>query len=161
MVFNVWIQKFSLWIKRCRRIYLDFYVLLSSSIMMNFACLLKLWRFSRKCLHANMVLGWGFFTSYLWLLSLILKAVSALPTYCFLHNVHSIKYMSYALEQLTWWKILYDFWVCWLLKVDGVVTWLQYRVLLFPKHGEHFPGFKVLLFIFCTMLFSILLLADE
>ena len=60
--------------------------------------------------------------------------------------------MTYALEQITWWKILYDFWVCWLLKVDVVVTWLQHRVLPFPKHGIHFPGFKVLLFIFFTML---------
>ena len=39
-------------------------------------------------------------------------------------------------------------------------SWLlQHReVLLFPLHGEHFPGFKVLPFVFLTMLFSILLL---
>ena len=35
-----------------------------------------------------------------------------------------------------------------LLKVEVLVTWLQHRVLLFPKHGENFPGFKVLLFIY-------------
>ena len=41
---------------------------------MNFGCLLKLF-FFWKCLHANMVLGWGFFTSFLWLFSRILKSV--------------------------------------------------------------------------------------
>ena len=72
-----------------------FFVLVSLSIIMNVACLLKSWYFSWKCLHDNMVLEWGIFTSFLWLFSLILKKVS-FPTYCFLHNVHSTKYMTYA-----------------------------------------------------------------
>ena len=158
MVSNFWIQKFSLWIKRCRNISLAFFVLVSLSIIKNFACLVKLWFHSHKCLHANLVLEWEIFTSFQWLFSLILKAVSGFPTYCFLHNVHSINYMTYALEQLIWWKILYDFWICWLVKVDVVVTILQHRDLPFPKQGENFPAFKVLLFIFFTMSFSIWLL---
>ena len=85
--------------------------------------------FSWKCLNANMVLAWGFFWSFLWLFSVILKRVSAFPAYCCLHNVHSIKYMAYALEQLTSWKILYVFRVCWLLKDNFVMTWLQHFCL--------------------------------
>ena len=77
---------------------------------------------------------------------------------CFLHNEHSIKYMTYALEQLTSWKILYVLWICWLLNVDVVVSWWQHRVLLFLKRKEHFPGFKVHLFVSFMILFSILLL---
>ena len=70
---------------------------------------------------------------------------SAFPTYCCLDHVNSIKYMTYALEWLTLWKILCAFWVSWLLKINVVVTWLQHRVLLFPKHWQHLPDFKVLL----------------
>ena len=101
-------------------------------------------------------LRWVFFTLFLWLFSCILKAVSAFPTYCFLHNLHTIKYITNMMQKINFVKNV--FWVCWLLKVDVVVIWLQHRVLLFQKHGKHFPGFKVLLFIFFTMLFSILLL---
>ena len=38
------------------------------------------------------------------------------------------------------------------------MTWLLHRVLLFPKHGEHFPSFKVLSFNLFTMVCSFLLL---
>ena len=69
--------------------------------------------------------------------------------------MHSIKYMTYVLEQLLSWI---NCWVCWLLKANVVMTWLQYRVLLFLKHGEPFPGFGVLLFIPSTMLFLTFLL---
>ena len=125
---SVWIQKFPLSIKCCCRISSGFFVLASFSIMMNFLCLLKLWLFSWRCFDANIVLGWGFFTSFLWLFSLILKRVSTFSRFC------------------------------WLLKVNVVMTWLQHRVLLFPKDEKHFPGFKVLLLILFTILFSILLL---
>ena len=158
MVSSVWIQKFFLSIKRCLRISLAFFMLGSLSIIMNFAYLLKLWHFSWKCLHAHMVFGWGFFTSFLWLFRLILKVVSAFRRYCYLQNVHSIKYMTYTQKQLTSWKILYVFWVCRILKVNAVMNWLQHRVLLFPKHWKHFPRIKVLLFILFTMFYSILLL---
>ena len=80
---------------------------------------------------------------------------------CFLHNENSIKYTTYALEQLTSWKVLYVLWICWLLKVDVVVSWWQHRVLLFLKHKEHFPGFKVLLFVSFMMLFFDFVAADE
>ena len=108
-----------------------------------------------------MVLGWGFFTSFLWLSSLTLNRVSAFHMYCCLHILHSIKYMTYALKQLPSEKILYIFWACWILKVNVAMTWLQDRVLLFPRNRKHFPGFKVLLFILFTLLFSILLNANE
>ena len=136
MVFNVWIQKFPLWIKRCRGISLVF-LLVNFSIIINFACLLKLWFFSQKYLHATMVLGWGFVTSFPWLFSLTLKRISVFLTYCFLHNVHFIKYMTYAQEQLTSRKIL-----CF-LSLLALESWCCFRVLLV---------------IFFTMLFSILLL---
>ena len=45
--------------------------------------------FSWKCLHANMVLGWEFFTLFLWLFSIILKDVSL----SFLHIVVYITYI--------------------------------------------------------------------
>ena len=41
------------------------FVLESLSIIINFACLLKLWFVSWRCLYANMVLGWGFLTSFM------------------------------------------------------------------------------------------------
>ena len=54
--------------------------------------------------------------------SLILKGISAFSTYCFLNNLYSTKYTTYALEQLTLWKILYVFCVCWLWEVNVVMT---------------------------------------
>ena len=45
--------------------------------------------------------GMRVFVSFLLLFSRISKVVSVFPTYCFLHNVHSIKCMTHALEQLT------------------------------------------------------------
>ena len=84
MVCSVWLQKFSLSITRCRRISLGVFLLLVSLfIIMNFACSLKLWLFSWKCLHAHMVLGWRISTSFPWLFSLTLKSVSVFPIYCF------------------------------------------------------------------------------
>ena len=148
MVSNVWIQKFSLWIKHCRKISLAFFVLVSLSIIMNFACLVKLWFYSHKCLHANLVLEWEIFTLFQWLFSLILKAVSGFPTYCFLHNVHSINYMTYALEQIVWWKILYDSWICWLLKVDVAVTCCSTEVCYFLNTANIYLVLK------CFCLFS-------
>ena len=79
----------------------------------------------------------------------------------FLHGAHCIKYMTYALEQSTSrkiWSVFAFFYVCWFLKVNVVMTWSQHRILLFPKHGEHFSDFKVLSSSFFIMLFSILLL---
>ena len=103
-----------------------------------------------------MVLGWGISTSFPWLFSLILKSVSVFPTYCFyitsipssiwhMWGNNSFREKSCFLSLVT-------------LKVNVVVIWLQHRVLLFAKHGEHFPAFKVLLFILFAKLFSILLL---
>ena len=49
------------------------------------------------------------------------------------------------------------FWVCWLLKVNYVMAWLEHKILLFQKHREHFPSIRGILFILFTM-FSIMLL---
>ena len=76
---SVWIQKFSLSIKLWFRISIGFFVLVSLPIIMNFACLLKLWLSSWKCFRANMVWGWGFFASFLRLFRVILKGVCAFP----------------------------------------------------------------------------------
>ena len=87
--------------------------------------------------------------------SLILKGISAFSTYCFLNNLYSTKYTTYALEQLICEKSYMFF-----AYVDSgklMLSWQQ-RVLLFPKHREHFLRFKMLLFIFITMFFYILLL---
>ena len=97
--------KFSFSIRHCRIIFVSFFVMISLSIIMNFTCLLKLWLFSWKFLHANMVLGLGFFTSFLYI-------ISCIPSNTWL-------YMTILLT----------------LKVNVVMTWLQQRDLLFPKHG--------------------------
>ena len=84
--------------------------------------------------------------------SLILKGISAFSTYCFLNNLYSTKYTTYALEQLICEKSYMFF-----AYVDSgklMLSWQQ-RVLLFPKHREHFLRFKMLLFIFVTMFFYI------
>ena len=123
--------------------------------MVNFTCLLKLWLSYRKCLQA--INPSNFLTSFQWLFSLILKLVSAFPTYCLLHKMHSIKYITYLLLQLTLWNILHIFLVCWLLKVVFRAC-LQQSDLKFLRHGEHLPDFSFCICIFLTLFFSILLL---
>ena len=154
------VRKCSLSIKSCRRIFFRFFVLVSLSIIMKFACLLKLCFFLENACIANMVENkdgdfFHHFSSYL-----VLYWKWSLP---FIHIVVYITCIPssiwhVALQQLTSWQILFVFWVYWLLKVNVVMTWLWHRVQLFSKHGEHFSGFKVLLFIIPAMLFSILLL---
>ena len=51
------------------------------SISVNLASRLKEWLASRKCLLTLRV-ACTLLTSFLWLLSLMLKGVSDLPTYC-------------------------------------------------------------------------------
>ena len=121
---------------------------------MHFACLLKLWFFSWNedfCDEYFLHYFCGYLIVY-WKRSLLLLHIAFYITFIPLNILQT------WCKKLTSWGFLYVFWVCWLLKVDVVVIWLQHRVLLFQKHGKHFPGFKVLLFIFFTMLFSILLL---
>ena len=144
----VWFQKVSLWIKRWRRISLGVFVMASLSMIMSFACLLKSWFFSWKCLDANMVLEWGIFPSFSWLHSLILKAVSAYPKHCDLHRAGAIIFVKKLVCFLN--LLTLGSWCC-----CNLVT---AKFLLFQKHGNYFPGLKVLLFIFFTMSFSILLL---
>ena len=72
IVSNVWIQKFPLWIKHCHRISVGFFVLVSVSIIINFASRF----FSWNCLHANMFLGWGFFTLFIFYKTLYIILVT-------------------------------------------------------------------------------------
>ena len=79
-VFSFWIRKFSLNINISRSASLEPRKFTSLSMMMNLACLLKLYTFFWKCLQARMELG--FSMSFLWLFNLLLNAISAFPTYC-------------------------------------------------------------------------------
>ena len=63
--------------------------------------------------------------------------------------MHSINFMTYALEQLIWWKILYDFWICWLLKVDVAMTCCSAEVCYFLNTANIFLVSK------CFCLFSL------
>ena len=103
-VFSFWIQMFPLITNNSRSASLEPCKFTSLSMMMNLACLLKLCPFSWKCLQARMELG--FLVSFLWLFNLRLNAVSAFPTYCILHNMHSIRPIRYSLLQLRLKKML-------------------------------------------------------
>ena len=153
---RVKIQKFSLSISRWVRVPLDLEVFVNWSIMVNFACLLKFWLICWKYLQT--IIASTFFTSFRWLFSHILKLVSAFPTYCLLHEMHPIKYITKLLAQLTLWNILYIFLVCWLLKTVFFRICLQKNDLKFVRHGEHLLGFSFCICLFLTSFFSILLL---
>ena len=104
--------------------------------------------FSYKCLQA--IIALAFFTSFWWLFNLILKFVSTLPTYYLFCKMHSIKYTTQLLAQLTLRIFLYVFLVCCLLRI------LRAASHSFFRHEEHLPRFC---FGFClTLFFSISLL---
>ena len=122
------------------RISLCFFVLVSLSIIMNFVCLLKLWFFSRKCLHndeqcssqnhISIIWFWvedvlnnfcGYLAVY-WKQSLPFLPIIFYTTYTPL-NIWHTHYNNKLREN-----------VCWLLKFDVVMTWLQHRFILFAKH---------------------------
>ena len=68
-------------------------VLLSiCSIIIKLASLLKIWSFIAKWREAGVVSP--LYTSLRWLFSLKLKSVSALPTYCMWHFLHSKRWMT-------------------------------------------------------------------
>ena len=81
---------------------LGFFLLISLSITKNFVY----WSYDFSLRNACMLMWFGVRIFYIisvylvvyWKRSLL---ITAFPTYCFLHNVHSIKYMTYALEHLT------------------------------------------------------------
>ena len=118
-VFSFWIQKFSLITNISCSASLEPCKFTSLSMM---ACLLKLCPFSWKCLQARMELG--FLVSFLWLFNPKLNAVSAFLTYCILHNMHSIRQTMYSLLQSRLKKMLNVRFVCWLINVFVVSTWL-------------------------------------
>ena len=151
-VFSFWIQKFSLITNISRSASLEQYKFTSLSMM---ACLLKLGPFSWKCLQDRMELG--FLVSFLWLFNPKLNAVSAFLAYCILHNMHSIRQIMYSLLQSRLKKMLNVRFVCWLMNVFAVSTWLQHRVLVPNKHGVHFPILELILN-FLTSPFSICVL---
>ena len=86
------------------------------------------------------------------------RVLKALP---FLHFVFYITCIPLNIWHSRWIINLMKNLICFLglLTLESwCCTWLQHRALLFPKHEEHFPGFKVFLFIFYTMLLATLLL---
>ena len=121
-VFSFWIQKFSLITNISCSASLEPCKFTSLSMMMNLACLLKLCPFSWKCLQARMELG--FLVSFLWLFNPKLNSVSACLTYCILHNMHSSRQIMYSLLQSRLKKMLNVRFVCWLINVFVVSTWL-------------------------------------
>ena len=135
-VSNFRIQKFSLLISCWMRVSLALVVFLNWSIMVNFACLLKLWLSCWKCLQAVIVST--FSKSFRWLFSLMLTLVSAFPTNYLLNKTHSIKYITQLLVQLTLWNILYIFLVWWLLKVEKRYLMPSTGLLMETKIDEHF-----------------------
>ena len=139
-VSNFRIQKFYLLVSHQVRVFLNLELFVSWSITVNFAYLLKLRLSCWKCLQA--IIASTLFTSFEWLFSLILKLIPAFPTFCLLHKMPSIKYITYLLAQLTLWNILYIFFVCWLLIAAVSRTCLQQSDLKFFKHRKYFPGFS-------------------
>ena len=98
------------------------------------------------------------FHIFWWLFSLVLRFVSAFPTYCLLHELHSIKYITKLLAEFTLWNILYISFVCWLLKVVVFCTFLQQSDLTFVRNREHLPGFNFCNYLLLTLFFLTLLL---
>ena len=90
-VSNFRMQRFSLSIGYWMRISLDLEVFDNWSIMVNFACLLKLWLSCWICLQT--IIASTFSTSFWWFSSLMSKLVSTFPTSCLLHKMHSMKYI--------------------------------------------------------------------
>ena len=101
----LWILKYFFSTNLCYKLFFDLMVSVSSSIVLNFTCLLKTWFLPWKCIHVNITSG--FLTSFRWLFSLTLKLVFVFLTYLFLSSVHLSRY---TIEQLTSWKwnTMYD-----------------------------------------------------
>ena len=74
------IKKFSLIFNRFSRINVSIFVWCSSSISINFACVLKLYPSMSDWLDAALLSFLVIF--FLWLLSLLLNSVSDFPTFC-------------------------------------------------------------------------------
>ena len=123
--------------------------------MMNLACRLKLCPIWLKCLSTGIALG--SLTSFLWLFSRTLKAVSAFPTYWILQSSHSSKYMMKLILQVAFCNILNVLLVWLLLKCSVFIICLQQSVLEFEKHVEHFPLVNLLVvtrfyfFLLCSL----------
>ena len=143
------------------RISLCFFVLVSLSIIMNFVCLLKLWFFSRKCLHndeqcssqnhISIIWFWvedvlnnfcGYLAVY-WKQSLPFLPIVFYTTYTPL-NIWHTHYNNKLREKCL---LTLEIWCCYDLVTAQIYSICKTRI-----------GFKVLLFIFFTMLFSIFLL---
>ena len=97
---------------------LTFDISVNCSIKVNFACFMKLWPCILKWLHAGIAL-WLF----LWLFSLKLKRVPDFPTYWILHNMHSIKQITYWLFQVSLWNVLNVLFVCWLMLMYLIIVY--------------------------------------
>ena len=105
IVSSLMIQKSSRSFSRSLRVsLLTFDISVNCPMRVNFACFMKLWPCILKWLHAE--IAFGLLTSFLWLFSFKLKGISDYPTYWILHNMHSIKYMTYWLLRVSLWNIL-------------------------------------------------------
>ena len=101
------IQKFSLYFRFTFIVsILVLIVFLICFIRVNFACLLKLWPGCLKCKDAGIAFGLLPLASFQWLLSWMLKGVSAFPTYCILRRVYSIRQITKLLLRFSLWKTL-------------------------------------------------------
>ena len=137
-------SKFSLSINLLCKISFDLVVFVSLPIMMNFACFLKTWIFSWKCLHANMASG--FLTSLRCLDALILKLNSDFSTHRIMH------YSNWLVEYCVWFIGLLAF-----------KDWWRNHLLATKCHiiywtGGTFTFFFMMLLCFFTLLCSILFL---
>ena len=87
-------------------------------------------------------LGWVFFTLFLWLFSCILKAVSAFPTYCFLHNLHTIKYITNMMQKINFVKNVICFLSLLTLKSWCCCDLVAAQSSAISKIRETFPWFQ-------------------
>ena len=67
-------------------------------MMLNLASVLKSWSLCAKCRSVG--ISFNFRTSLRWLFILRFNSVSALPTYCNLHFVHSIKFCTFQFNKV-------------------------------------------------------------
>ena len=116
---------------------LTFYISVNCSDRVKFACFMNLSPCILRWLHA--VITFGLLTSFLWIFSLKLKEVSDFPTYWILHNMHSIKQITYWLLHVSLWSILKVLFVCWLVNVCILNTCVQHNDGLVELQGMEFP----------------------
>ena len=104
---------------------LTFYISVNYSMRVNFTCFMKSW----PCILNWQPAGIAFrlLKSFLLLFSLKLKGVLDFTTYWILHNIPSIKYITYWLLQVCSLSILNILFDCWLINVCVATICEQYN----------------------------------